>query len=235
MKLNAITTRSDIETPRRAIDFVTWYEALLDRIRIEPDHELREQVLMRSGLAKVFYEELFPIYRLMQIKAADWTDVEVTPVLGNQNYDARIVCRGTRPTGLPDWLEVTCVVDGRDDKFRMRHLVDHGITSMTGAVKTPRERGRAKVEIDDDVQSCDDTVAGMLRLLEKRIVDKVAKIYPANTALILFVESHGTFRDKPYQSVLQDFVKARRAELRRVFPSVFLFTSLEGFLGEYSG
>lgn len=233
MKLESIVTMNDIETQRIVADFISWFEEILARIRIESDAELREQVLMRSELAKIFYEELFPIYRLMQIKVAEWSDVAVVPVVGNQNHDARIVCQIPRPSGLPDFLEVTCVIDGKDNKFRMRHLVEHGFTRMTGSVTVKQEGGVRKIEIDEDMQSCDEAVERVRLLLLKGIKSKVAKGYPNNTALILFVESHGTFRDAQYRFVLQDVVESQKAELLRTFSSVFLFTSMEGFLKEY--
>jgi hypothetical protein len=232
MKIESLTSPADMETSRAPSEYITWYDGLLDKIWQIDDDELSEQVLMRTGLAKRFYEELFPLFALLRHKKDDWGTSRISPALGNQKYDVRI---DSERSNIPSWLEITYAISGRDNKLRMRHMVDFGFTSMTGPVVEDLVNGRRVTRIIEEAKMADDTVKEVTDLIEKRISDKSSNGYPARTGLIIWVEDYGTFRAPKYFAKLQDLIDRTHSIWSPAFSHIFLLLSSNGSLYEKRG
>jgi hypothetical protein len=88
-KLEQYINEKEISRPRTAEDFIFWFEKKLE-ITKERKTELKRQNLLHKGISKIFYEELFPLYRLLQNKVEDWKKEKFMLVIGNQNYDVKV-------------------------------------------------------------------------------------------------------------------------------------------------
>jgi len=108
--LESIISADEIQRDRTPATFVAWFDAFLEKTRV--DRSNREQILLRQGIAKPVYEEVFPLYRLLQQKQAEWSDRKFRNVLGNQSYD--VIVSG--PSDSYVWIAHDSVV--RRPSFR---------------------------------------------------------------------------------------------------------------------
>ena len=103
--------KEEIPVPRNPKQFVAWFEEKLRNVEgLRPN--LRKQNRLHKGIAKKFYEELFPLYRLLQKKEEAWNDIELIPVLGNQNFDVEI--KSCRDDFL-EYVEITIAGMGENE------------------------------------------------------------------------------------------------------------------------
>jgi hypothetical protein len=224
MKLETLVTKKDAQARRSIGDFVSWYGGLLGQARESRDKELRRQMLLRTGIATQFYEELFPIFTLMKEKASEWKGASIQPKLDSEKYggDARIDFDGARPQGIPEWLQVTYAIAGEDYKFRMRHLVNHGTVCLTGPIKKRKIGGRTNVEIEPGCSTVEADICRVSALLAERIADKCSKPYPPNTALVVWVEDNGTFSFPDPLARLVEVLNRNRDIVKARFCTAFL-------------
>ncbi|MBK8000993.1 MAG: hypothetical protein IPK15_20350 [Verrucomicrobia bacterium] len=226
MKLEDLVTRAEIETRRSPQDFVNWFEGLLSRIQSHQDELLKHQVLTHGGIAKQIYEEVFPLYRLLQEKGSQWASVRVRNVLGNQAGDVEVAEASPH---IPSKLEITYVVNGKDHMLRMAHLAEHGWVSMSGRLESQKERGMRTMRVEAEFREVGEVVNEVIERLRERIKDKLTKHYGLGTGLIVYVEDDGTLQhsDAHWRRVIaatQEFLP----QLKQLFLAAYLVLASNG-------
>lgn len=81
--LESYVSEVEISQSRTLAEFIEWFEQKLS-ITKEYRDELKEQNILHKGVAKEFYEELFPLYCLLQRKQQEWQGVRITYIPRNQ-------------------------------------------------------------------------------------------------------------------------------------------------------
>lgn len=229
MRLEELLSEPEIQTPRRPHIFLEWFEALLRRIHAINDDQLNRQVLTRAGIAKQMYEELFPLYRLLQEKRNEWASISVRNVLGNQAGDVEIISHGADSGKIPEKLEITYAVSGRDHMLRMGHLADHGWTSMSGPLSELGQGGQKITRIEVGCSAVEEKVAEVFKLVRRRIGDKVKKKYGQKTGLVVYIEDDGTFQHSiKHQARLEALGVEYLSQLKRAFCAVYLILASNG-------
>ena len=230
MKLESIVSISDIESTRLPAEFVAWFDSLLTQIHESDDDELSKEVFLRNtNLSKRFYEELFPLFALLEKKKDEWTDVKITPALGYQNYDAKVE---SSDPDHPEWLEITYVILGRDYKLRMEYFLEHGFTSMTGPVEETNTSSGRRIRIIKEAKLAEDTIKEVSSLIEERIKKKAEKEYPPKTGFIIWVEDYGTFRKEKNFNRLKELIDDNYEAISRSFSHTYLILSSNGAIYE---
>src|SRR3989338_8783955 len=135
-KFEQIIAREEIEIPRTAVEYVRWFEGKLELTKKYKEN-LRKQGLLHKGIAKDFYEELFPLYRLLQIKLNEWKQLKVIPKIGNQNYDVQVIADETE---IPKFIEITTasLVDV-NEHYRMECFEKNKHVDLYGEVEIQRK------------------------------------------------------------------------------------------------
>jgi len=182
--MDHILTSEVLEQPLSAAAYLGWVKSLIARTKAEDSDGLRK-IRLRVGLAKELMEEALPIGYFARSYFEGSNQVNITLKVGSQCYDAVVSDCRDLPSGL-EYLEVTLASEGEDEYLRMSELHDTAQVSGLGPVtKTGTRRIGRVVTIEPEVVSQANVLAKERRMIAKAIERKLAKSYPANTALII--------------------------------------------------
>lgn len=222
MKLENILSTDEIMVRRTPRIFVEWFESLLSRTKGINDDEFKTQMLIRAGLAKKFYEELFPLYRLLQTKCDSWSDVQVRNILGNQGYDVELTIKGVDRSNVPEQLETTYAVPGKEHFERMSHFATHGTTfgwNPSPEILQPEPIARC----------CDEIAEQTFALVKTRIEKKTGNDYGSRVGLIMYVHDDGEFMySEERQAQLKKCFLSHWEQVKKTFQAAYLITSFSG-------
>lgn len=157
------------------------------------------------------------------------SQVVVTHVLGNQNYDALV--EDKRPSPEPiRYLEVTTTLKTYEDSLRMEILSKQGHVAAYGpvAVRGPRHN-RISIRADGMAREHTAIRADHLKRVEDAVTRKAKKTYEPNTALIVAVDDSGPFRQGGDVEVLDRL--AREVLVPMLAYKNFTLLALEGSNG----
>ena len=87
-----------------------------------------ERALLKKGLTKKFYDEIYPLNLLANILYAGRSDIRCISNFGNDNFDAIIRDYSHSPPSEQK-IEFTLAIDGYDDNLRMKYFIEHGHVS----------------------------------------------------------------------------------------------------------
>jgi len=194
-KFEKYFNEGEIELSRTAEEFIRWFEGKL-AITKEKREELREQNLLHVGIAKIFYEELFPLYRFLQNKREEWRVESFAPVLGNQNYDVAIQ---TSREDVPKYIEIIITDMDKDEYFRMKCLVKDRSVEMGNR----------------DVKA----------LIVKSIDKKMSVVErPQNTALLIYFDDYVDFRfdDETAKFKMNSFIDSLRLPWKERYAALYV-------------
>lgn len=157
---------------------------LFEKIRNEPNGESKVRML-ETDREKKLLEEILPIAVYIQSVYRAGRYISVCWHYGNQNFDAVIKQNG----GFIDngyysedgFLEVTCVMHPNEYLARER---TNTIGYAFGVAGLKRLKS-GDIESEVIVHNRQDFVEEFALILIKRIEDKISKIYPADTTLIV--------------------------------------------------
>ncbi len=141
------------------------------------DQPQEESFLLRKGLNKELLDEMVPIgYFCSHFFLEDPEQVDVSLLLGNQTFDARVSDRRQSTSGI-EYLEVACIEDQQEHRSRTEMLA-----SGIGSIK------RSSTDVFDLINA----------IIEK----KAPKDYPKNTVLLMFnklVYPEALYRDFEFE------------------------------------
>lgn len=182
--MDHILTSALLEQPHSAADYLDWVKSLIARTKAEDPDGLRK-ILLRVGLAKELMEEALPIGHFAANYFESSNQVNIALKVGSQGYDAVVSDCRDPPSGL-EYLEVTLASEGEADYLRMFVLHETGQVSGLGRVtKTGTRKTRRDVTVEHECVSQADVIAKERRIFAEAVERKLAKSYPANTALII--------------------------------------------------
>lgn len=126
---NSLLTKEELTTPRTPTELARWVEG---KCRLIADcREAKEWALLRKGLSKKFYEEVYPLSRFVTHLYAEGSDIKCVPNLDNRDFDATIWDYSTSPPSELK-VEITYAVEGYDQHLRMKYFVERGSVSVWG-------------------------------------------------------------------------------------------------------
>jgi len=190
-KFEQYINEGEISQSRTAEEFICWFEKKLAITKERRD--LKRQNLLHKGIAKEFYEELFPLYRLLQNKAEDWKKEKFTPVIGNQNYDVEVQ---TDREDVPRHIEITTADMDEEENCRMLYFLEHGHVNLTGKVSIERDKktGR-KINVENEWRENSKGTQEVKDRIRELIAKKLSVIKrPDNTGLLVYYVDYIYFR-----------------------------------------
>lgn len=216
--LEELVSAAEIEQDRTPDEFVVWFDGVLERTR--GDEGLRRQILLRQGIAKPIYEEVFPLYRLLAHRRAEWRTRRFRNVLGNQPYD---VSATPAVAGAFSYIEITTADIDEAEALRMEVFAERGTVSSIGSVSwTGTKRTGRTVEISDDMQLHSDLVEKKRHQIVAAIERKCQRSYANATALLVYFDDYVAFADPDDQPVMQEILAATRAVWRPMFCALYI-------------
>ncbi len=207
-------TKKQLQTPRLAADFISWVQSEMSTM--SRTQKGKGIILRREGLAKQLVEELYPIGIFAWQHFGGSRQIEITPVIGNQNYDAKVIDH--RPKKSPiEFLEVTQAHEGQNEHWRNLALIQHGRVNQLGSVlKMGTKHKGLSVDVEDEFVESSKILKSTLDRIGEAIKRKANKSYPDGTALIVAFEDIAT-HDNDGKMALERFVR------RELFPQLSNF------------
>lgn len=191
--------------------YVQWVDEWLEKINSDPTN--KRAALTHRGTFKVFYEEVYPLSRLLKLKASQWAGAEFRSIMGSQSYDVE-----TRNHDL-QYYEVACCDFDDEENFRMGQYLDKGHVSLLSSV-TRDERGRPNGFDDDGCKRHSEVIARYLDVIRQRIMKKCNKVYPAKTGLIIY--SFDYLIDSEDMSLYDELLAETKPLWETKFPVIYI-------------
>ena len=192
VKFENYINKEEISIPRTPKEYILWFEGKL-KITKERREELKTQNILHKGIAKYFYEELFPLYRLIQNKSTIWGNAKFISIVGNQNFDVKV---NSDRHDMPEYIEI--VVADRDEleHARMEYFLSQGQVNMIGDVLIERNKTLGKkIIVDEEAHSSEEINRKVKDRINSLINKKImVKERPDKTALLVFFDDYTAFR-----------------------------------------
>ncbi len=146
---NSLLTKEELTIPRTPTELSRWWE---DKNRLFADcPEARKWALLRKGLFKKFYEELYPLSLFATHLYTGRSDIQVIPNLDNRDFDATIIDYSTSPP-YELKVEITSAVEGYNEYLRMKYFVKHGHVNVWGKLSASgTEKMGHEIHIENEV------------------------------------------------------------------------------------
>jgi hypothetical protein len=130
---NSLLTKEELTIPRTPTELSLWWE---DKNRLFADcPEARKWALLRKGLFKKFYEEIYPLSLFATHLYTGRSGIQVIPNLDNRDFDATIMDHSTSPP-YELKVEITSAVEGYSEYLRMKYFLKHGHVNVWGTLST---------------------------------------------------------------------------------------------------
>ena len=188
-------TRAELETPRRAFEYVRWVFDRYEKIEIEETNAGSKALRTGKGFVKKLKEEAFPLATFCQHHFGRARLVLIQHVLGKPDYDAQVT----------------------DDRARKSPIKFVEITQAHEGIAYHRRMQRLNVDNDRRVFRRDDETREDAFDRIRRAVNRKAKNrYRRGTALLIVFDDHISFLNPENIEALKHFVrKDLLPELRR--------------------
>lgn len=189
----------ETSNPRTPDEFICWFKGIEDALEeyhqgLENEkagRKFRNESRIRRGRnIKFYYEELWPLFRLLEHKKKEWQNIKVTPIRGNQNFDVLIE---SSDFSIPNYLEITLANFDKSTHQKMLIL---------------NQRGRVNA-LEKGLNTRKTIVDSAIKKIEARILDKSQKQRPPRTALLVFFDDYlKPFEEKESKIEMNDFKKS---------------------------
>ena len=221
--MDSLITKQEIEKFRIPTDFIKWFEAYLEKTRL--DKTFRRQILLRKGIAKEIYEEIFPLYRFLQFFGIHWSTTAFMNRLGSQNYDVEVHPKEFAPF---EYIEITVADASHEEFLRNTVLVDKGHVSAIGKVSHSGTKQTGKsIHVCNDFRSHAELNNEKKIAIKSAIHRKLQNTYPPQTALLIYFTDYVAFADEDDQLDMKLFI----TELGTTWESTFCALYIIGASG----
>lgn len=216
--MDDLITIDEIQTFRTPADFIRWFEAYLERTRV--DRRYKSEILLRKGIAKEVYEEVYPLYRMLQFFGEEWKDCRFRNVLGDQSFDVEVTGDGKPPF---QFIEITGADLNHEEHLRMQYLVEHGRVSAIGKVScNGTEKTGQRISVSDDYCLREEVNQKKKLGIEEAITSKAKKDYPEATVLLVYFDDYVAFSDEDDQKEMEDFIESLGDHWESEFTELFI-------------
>ncbi len=207
---NSLLTTEELTTPRTPMELARWVEG---KCRLISDcREAKEWALLRKGLSKKFYEEVYPLSLFVTHLYAERSDVKCVPNLDNRDFDATIWDYSTSPPSELK-VEITSAVDGYDQYLRMKYFVKHRSVPVWGTLSASGTENVGH-KIDVEKEGIDHTVLlectfSLIRsaFKGKSVIPNKTQKYGQGHVLIVAFDDWQWFNPEQDMATLKAFVK----------------------------
>lgn len=211
-------TPAIIEQDRSPDEFIVWFEGFLESTRHDRSH--REQILLRQGIAKPLYEEVFPLYCLLKHKRIEWKGRLFRNILGNQPYDVRATVPGS---GASELIEITVADVDQAESVRMEAFVARGrVPAVAPVVWTGTRQTGRDIHISEDMVLHDDVVRKKRDQIIAAVERKCQRAPATNTALLVYFDDYTAFADQGDLPVMQEALSAVRSFWQSKFTALYV-------------
>ncbi len=226
-------SQEELEKERTPSELWDW---LIQKVKqICSTEEGLKDFRLQRGLLKKLPEEIAPLAIFGNRKFGDTDQVLLQPVIGNQNYDAKIIDKRTKPASVT-YIEITQAHEGENDYWRRRELSEKGIVfSRAPVIKKGKGKNRL-VSIPHQATSVEEGVKNELNRIIDAAKRKAGKHYPANTSLIVFFDDTLPFEEALKainHTTIDSFVKKEIMNLELRFSQLYLVGQAKEIFREY--
>jgi hypothetical protein len=220
---SSILTREDIEKERTPDELSLWWEK--KNREFAKTREGHHYALLKKGLAKKFYDEIYPLNLLSNILYAGQSEIRCIPNLGNENFDAIIRDYSHSPI-YEQKIEFTLAIDGHDDHLRMKYFVEHGHVSLTGPLKCRgTEKTGHKISVKNEPACHVESLQNYFSLIKRSAVKKCKpKNYGKDHVLVISIEDNLPPRYDNSRDIdaLNEFIKSNVVNLPLDFGELYI-------------
>ena len=184
---------------------------------------------------KKLVEEIAPLAIFGKLKFGDTDQVFLQPVIGSQNYDAKVIDKRTEPAS-ETYIEITQAHEGEDNYWRRCELLEKGMVfSKASVIKTGKGKNR-HVSIPPEATSVEAGVTNELSRIIDAAKRKAGKDYPANTSLIISFDDMTLSEERLNMinhATIDSFVKEQVFNLDLRFSRLYLVGEAKEVFREY--
>lgn len=220
--MDDIISREEIQISRRPSEFLQWFEDFLGKANADRDI-YKEDILLRKGIAKVIYEEVFPLYRMLQVFGTEWEQFKFKNVIGDQRFDVEVT--GSQHVPFRH-IEITVADTGHEESLRMRYLLEHGSVPAIGKVShTGTKRTGHTVHVSDDARLHTDVNREKKDGIVKAIGRKSMKDYPDDSVLLVYFDDNVAIAVGDDEEEMVDFIENLQDNWESRFSHLFIIGS----------
>lgn len=217
--LEEIISIEEICSPRTPAQFLEWFEDTLREIK--QTDGINDQVILRERIGKFFYEEVFPLFRLLQNKKDAWSNLKFKNVYGDQPFDVEIF--GSKECEFLSFLEITMADQNYEDHLRMRYFTEHEDVCMTGPVThTGTKKTGLNVSVANEAGDLTEMNQEKKDLIRNAIARKTLKAYPGNTVLLVYFDDYVAFSRYKDKAVMDRFLAELDVNWKDNFSALYL-------------
>jgi len=191
--MSLLLTPETLQTIRPAGTLREWVLNTIEKLGLTV--EGRSAVILGRGYAKPLVQELLPIGHFCVHRWGMESQVTIEPVLGNQNFDAR-VHGPIQQTGGIAYIEVTQAHEGENEYLRRMVFDRDGCVDPYGEItKTGTKNTGITVQINSEAQRHTSLIKRQMELIVGAISRKQDKKYPTGTVLVVVFDDD-IFKDE---------------------------------------
>lgn len=222
---NPLLTAEELTIPRTPTELARWVE---DKCRLFADYpEAKEWVLLRQGLSKKFYEEIYPLNLFVTHSYTGRSDIQCIPNLDNRDFDALILDYSTSPPSELK-VEITSAVDGYDQYLRMVYFARHGHVSVWGKLShSGTKKSGHEIHVENEAIAHTDLLEHTFSLIQKAVEGKSMspnkpQKYGQGHVLIVVFDDWQLFKPEQDIAALKDFVNKHVLTLPLNFAALYV-------------
>jgi hypothetical protein len=214
--------REDILSARTPAQLSEWVNLMCRAIADVP--EAKVPSLLRHGLFKQFYEEVFPLSRYAVHRYGERTDIRIAPQLGTEDFDAIAFDETTTPP-VQTKVEITRAIDGYDEHLRMKYFIEHGSVPIWGPLlATGSKKSGHKIHVEHEAIDHFELVGSTVSLIKNAIERKTwnPERYGMSHVLLVSVDDWGWFDAKDHEPIEDSVESAASSARQERFTAVYL-------------
>ncbi len=192
-RLEQYLSVDEISHPRTAKEYIRWIDEKHEILR-KRRLAFNKQNLLHQDIAKIFYEEVLPLYCLLKNKSDDWREEKFKPVIGNQNYDVEVQ---SERKDVPRYIEITTAEFNREEHNRMECFSNFGHVDLLRKVVSEGTKKTGKKSNVEEAGFVDEELVNQLAKdwIRGAINRKInIAVRPDHTALLVYFDDYIHFR-----------------------------------------
>jgi hypothetical protein len=220
---SSILTKEDMGKERTPEELSVWWEE--KNREFASSTEGHHYALLKKGrLIKIFFEEIYPLMILANIKYMGRSDIGCIPNLGNDNFDAIVRDYSYSPPNEIK-LEFTLASDGHDIHLRIEYLIDYNHVSLTSPLShTGTEKTGHKIAVEGRIPSHDDLLENNFMLIKNSAQKKCNRSYDNNHVLVIIIDDNISprFNNERDIKALKEYTETKLINLPLDFGELYI-------------